>query len=90
MVSYHNNSVTPIATDLLAATQKLMKVIRCNCKAGCTITRCGCRQIGMPCSAICSKCMGICYSNTPQAEDDLCPLVKMSCNVQCNVVTVDH
>ena len=33
-------------------------------------TSCGCRQAGMPCSAMCSKCMGIGYSNTPQAEDD--------------------
>ena len=29
---YHNNSLTPIATDLPAASQKLMKVISCNCK----------------------------------------------------------
>ena len=33
-------------------------------------TRCGCRQAGMPSAAMCSKCMGIGYSNTPQAEDD--------------------
>ena len=60
---YHNNSLIPIATDLLAAPQKL---ISCNCKAGCTSTLCGCRQAGMACSAMCSKCMGIGYSNTPQ------------------------
>ena len=29
---YHNNSLIPIATDLPAAPQKLMKVISCNCK----------------------------------------------------------
>ena len=69
---YHNNSLIPIATELLAAPQKLMKVISCNCKAGCTSTLFGCRQAGMPCSAMCSKCMGIGYSNTPQAEDWLC------------------
>ena len=44
---YHNNSLIPITTDLLAAPQKLMKVISCNCKAGCTSTPCGCRQAGM-------------------------------------------
>ena len=40
------------------------------CKAGCTSTLCGCRQAGMPCSAMCSKCKGIGNSNTPQVEDD--------------------
>ena len=60
---YHNNSLIPIATDLLAAPQKLVKVMNCNCKAGCTSTLCGCRQAGMPCSAMCSKCMGICYTS---------------------------
>ena len=29
---YHNNSLTPIATDLPDTPQKLMKVISCNCK----------------------------------------------------------
>ena len=29
---YHNNSIIPIATDLPAAPQKLMKLISCNCK----------------------------------------------------------
>ena len=29
---YHTNSLIPIATDLLAAPQKLMKIISCNCK----------------------------------------------------------
>ena len=67
---YHSNSLIPIATYLLAAPQKLVKVISCNCKAGCTSTLCGCRPAGMPCSAMCSNCMGIGYSNTPQAEDD--------------------
>ena len=67
---YHNNSPISITTDLLDAPQKLMKVISCNCKAGCTSTLCGCRQAGMPCSAMCSKCMGTGYSNTPLAEDD--------------------
>ena len=28
------------------------------------------KQEGMPCSAMCSKCMGNGYSNTPHAEDD--------------------
>ena len=57
----------PIATDLPAASQK---VISCNCKARCMSRRCGYRPAGMPCSAMCSKCMGIGCSNTPQAEDD--------------------
>ena len=56
--------------DIPATPQKLMKVISCNCKKGCMSTRCGCRQAGMPYFAMCSKCMGIGYSNTPHAEDD--------------------
>ena len=52
------------------------------CKAECTSTLCGCRQAGMPCSAMCSKCKGIGNSNTPQA---IVSWVKMSCNVQSNV-----
>ena len=63
-----DTSLLPVTTDLPPAPQKLMKLISCNCKAGCT-SRCGCRQAGMSCSAMCSQCMGIACSNVPQAED---------------------
>ena len=64
----HTNSLLPIPTDLHAAPQKFMKLISCGCKAGC-MSRCGCRQAGMVCSAMCSKCMGIGCSNAPQVEE---------------------
>ena len=64
----HTNSLLPIPTDLHAAPQKFMKLISCGCKAECK-SRCGCRQAGMACSAMCSTCMGIGYSNAPQVEE---------------------
>ena len=66
--THNNNLLLPLPTDLPPAPQKLMKLISCNCKAGC-MSRCGCRQAGMACSAMCSQCMAIGCSNAPQAEE---------------------
>ena len=48
-----NGSLAPVSTDLPPAPDKLMHVVSCRCKFGCT-GGCGCRRSGMPCSPICS------------------------------------
>ena len=48
-----NGSLLPITTDLPSASDKLLCIVSCNCKA-CCIRGCGCRRAGMPCSSICN------------------------------------
>ena len=49
---------------------KLSKMISCSCKTGCS-TRCGCRQLGLKCSVLCSGCNGIDCTNKTECIDDL-------------------
>ena len=44
-------SPLPNPTDLPPAPDKLMRIVSCNCKAGC-IRGCGCRRADMPCSPV--------------------------------------
>ena len=64
-----NGSLLPVPTYLPSAPDKLLHVMSCNCKAGCT-GACGCRRAGMPCSTICS-CVGVACSNPLQQCDCL-------------------
>ena len=50
-----NGSLLPLPTDLPPAPDKLMRIVPCNCKAGC-IRGCGCRRAGTPCFPICNLC----------------------------------
>jgi len=46
----------PKVSDLPAAPQSLLKVIRCKCIGGCVTMRCSCRKNGLPCSTACGIC----------------------------------
>ena len=57
------NQVIPFATDLPAAPESLLKMIRCNCATDCTTVRCSCRKHGLECSPACGQCRGTACTN---------------------------
>lgn len=55
----------PLMTDLPAAPDKLLKVIRCTCKENCDSKRCSCIKHGLLCSPGCGECHGVSCFNSP-------------------------
>ena len=71
----------PIATDLTAAPDDLLKIIRCKCKTEtkhpCSTQSCTCLKHGLPCVAACKHCQGCECENASIAvfasdDTDLC------------------
>ena len=59
-------------TDLPAAPDNLLKMIKCSCKQNCDTKRCTCRKHGLDCSIGCSECRGMSCTNTSElTESDL-------------------
>lgn len=58
----------PVMTLLPPAPDELLHMIFCNCTKGCG-TNCGCRKIGLPCSAVCGHCHGQSCLNAPPSDD---------------------
>ena len=53
------DSLQPIKIDLPPAPEKLLQIIRCNCKHNCDTKRC---SYGLDCSVGCGECRGVsCY-----------------------------
>lgn len=73
------NSMEPIKTDLEAAPEWLLKVIRCNCKTTsrrpCSSQLCSCRRNGLSCVAACGGCHGESCENAeappPDTDDEI-------------------
>ena len=65
-----NGKLNPIKTLLPAAPERLLKIIRCNCKLNCDSKRCTCRKHGLSCSAGCGECRGIGCSNSRLTQED--------------------
>lgn len=69
-----DNKLLPIRTTLPPAPERLLRIIRCNCKFNCDTKRCSCRKHGIDCSSACGECRGISCSNssniTPSDEID--------------------
>ncbi|VDI52320.1 Hypothetical predicted protein [Mytilus galloprovincialis] len=61
----------PILMDLPPAPDKLLNIIRCNCKQNCDTKRCVCRKNGLRCSVGCGECRGLnCSNSVPIVESD--------------------
>ena len=60
----------PITTDLMAAPDDLLRIIRCNCQTDCGTMRCTCRKHAIRCSIVCGNCKGSGCMNSPPNEDD--------------------
>ncbi|CAH3139653.1 unnamed protein product, partial [Porites lobata] len=50
--------VLPRMTDLPAALESLLQMIKCNCSSDCASARCTCRKHGLECSPACGQCRG--------------------------------
>ena len=50
----------PIMTDLPAAPDDLLNIIRCRCKTNCVTLLCSCRKNSLTCVPACSNCHGDC------------------------------
>lgn len=68
-----NGAFIPIRMDLPPAHEKLMEIIRCNCKMDCSTLRCSCKKNGLECSAACGFCKGESCQNShvPDFDDDI-------------------
>jgi hypothetical protein len=54
-----NGKLCLILMELLPAPEKLLNIIRCNCKQNCDTKRCVCRKRGLQCSVGCGECRGL-------------------------------
>lgn len=61
--------MVPLQTDMDIAPKGLLQVVRCNCRAGCSTRRCGCKKLTIPCTAACGECKGIC-ENKEEVDDE--------------------
>ena len=61
-----------IMTDIAAAPQDVIKLIRCACKVACG-RACSCVKVGLKCTHLCKECNGVTCSNasiyTTDTED---------------------
>lgn len=57
--------VLPRITDLPAASELLLQMIRCHCSSDCASARCTCRKHGLECSPACGHCRGTACTNSP-------------------------
>jgi len=61
-----NGELVPMNTDLRAAPDDLLNVIRCKSKTSCTSALCSCRKNNFHCVTACLNCHGDSCLNTPQ------------------------
>ena len=59
--------VLPRMTDLPAAPELLLHMIRCNCSSDCASARC---KHGLECSPACGLCRGTACTNSPIQFDE--------------------
>ena len=58
-----NGQLVAITTDMPAAPDGLLRVVRCNCKTDCSTAKCSCRKHGLQFSACCGDCRGTSCTN---------------------------
>ena len=61
--------MVPEKTALPPAPEKLIQIIRCNCKTNCDSKKCTCRKHGLECSSGCEDCKGVSCSNSLTLAD---------------------
>lgn len=65
---FKNGLLEPIKTSQPPAPDCLLNMIFCNCSKGCGAL-CGCRKLGLQCSAVCGNCHGTSCLNAAPIED---------------------
>ena len=64
-----NDMFSPVMTNIAAAPENVLKIIRCSCKGSCN-RRCSSRKAGLTCTSSCKKCCGMTCTNTTVVFDD--------------------
>ena len=59
-----NGKMMPIKMKNQPAPQRLLSIIRCNCKTNCDNKRCTCKKHGLDCNLSCGECRGQNCSNS--------------------------
>lgn len=67
-----DNKLLPVKGTLPPAPEKLLKIIKCNCKINCDTMRCSCRKHGIECSSACGECRGVsCLNSSAPTLNDV-------------------
>ena len=66
-----NGKMMPVMSDLPPAPDRLLKIIKCNCRVNCDTKRCSCRKHGLSCTAGCGECKGTSCSNVHMPDENL-------------------
>lgn len=62
----------PVTTDLAAAPQNVLQVVKCGCKTMCRTLKCSCRKNGIECNAACTGCKGLhCTNSKKECGEEL-------------------
>ena len=64
----NNDKMMPIKTKNRPAPEKLLSIIRCNCKTNSETRRCSCRKHGLECNISCGECRGQNCLNSKSVE----------------------
>ena len=62
------DTLIPVPTDQPPAPERLLNLVSCKCKTGCS-RGCGYRRVRALCSPMCANCMGITCTNTCQDSE---------------------
>ncbi|CAG2195214.1 unnamed protein product [Mytilus edulis] len=66
-----NGKLMPIMTKRQPTPQRLLLIIRCNCKTNCDTRRCTCRKHGLECNISCGECRGQSCMNSRHGDIDV-------------------
>lgn len=61
-------TLTPVLSSKPFAPDDLLHLVSCSCKTSCA-NYCGCRKVGLNCSAMCEHCNGLSCDNCPAFDD---------------------
>ena len=57
------DKLVPLVMKDSPAPNSLLKMVHCNCSAGCSTMRCGCRKHALECTRACGNCQDADYDN---------------------------
>ena len=64
------DQIIPVMTDLPAAPESLLRMVRCNCSSDCVSKRCTWHKYGLECSPACGQCRSTVCANCSDQYDN--------------------